>query len=121
MSQDEQVLVVRKPDRTIHSCPIANQATLMALSNRLPAGQKWKFEVMAKSKAEALGAEDTNYVTQSNAIDKIAAANKAIEDRDVAIADLNAKLEALMAATGNTKAENVDISNVQKIVTPKKN
>lgn len=81
-----KVLIVRKPDRTIHQVPIGNKANLMAFSNRLPEGQRWSFEVMDEEKAKDLPAIDPNYITAGEAVTKL----KGAESR---IAELEAMLK----------------------------
>ncbi len=65
------VLVIRKPDRTIHKVALENKAALMSFSSRLPAGQKWKFEEMDEKDAAKLPFIDPDYVSAADAQDKL--------------------------------------------------
>ena len=64
------VLVIRKPDKTIHKVPLDNKAALISYNNRLPAGLKWKFEEIEEEEAMKLPFIDESYVTVAEAQDK---------------------------------------------------
>lgn len=90
-----KVLVIRKPDRTIHTVGISNKATLMAYNNRLPVGQRWVFEEMDEKEAAKLPAIDPNYVTAGEATTKLKESEAKISEKDSRIAELEKMLEAL--------------------------
>jgi len=96
-----QILVVRKPDKTIHKVPLNNKAALMGYSNRLPSGQKWKFEEMEEEEAEKLPFIDESYVTAAEAQDKAKELEITVSKKDAKIAEL----EALLASKNPTAAE----------------
>jgi hypothetical protein len=96
------VLVVRKPDRTIHQMPIANKAIIMGFSNRLPAAQQYKFEEMDEEEAAKLPYIDPDYVTASDARDKIKEKDKELADKDAQLKALEEKLALLSAGATNT-------------------
>ena len=85
------VLVVRKPDRTIHQVPIANKARLMGYNNRLPKRDQWRIEVMDEEAAKKLPYLDANYVSAAEAQGKL-------QEKDEKIKELEAKLAALNAS-----------------------
>lgn len=92
-----KVLVVRKTDKTIHVVPLGNKAILMGMNHRLPATHKMKLEVMEESEALKLPFIDPNYVSPSQAQDKLKAVEGELQEKDSQIADLQAKIDALMA------------------------
>jgi hypothetical protein len=92
-----KVLVVRKPDKTIHKVPLANKATLMAFNNRLPDAEKWKFEEMEEAEADKLPFIDESYVTAAEAQDKAKELEATVYEKDAKIAEL----EALLAEKNN--------------------
>jgi len=85
-----KVLVVRKPDRSIHQIPISNKAKIMGYNNRLPTRDQWQIEEMDEEKAKKLPFIDSSYVTASEAQGKLA-------EKDDKIKELEAKLAALNA------------------------
>ncbi|MEO9145087.1 MAG: hypothetical protein ABI237_05970 [Ginsengibacter sp.] len=88
------VLVVRKPDRTIHKVPIENKAKIMGYNNRLPRRDQWNIEEMDEEEADKLPFHDANYVTSGDAQTKI-------KQKDDQIKELEARL-ALLTAGDNT-------------------
>lgn len=83
-----KVLVIRKPDRTIHQAQLKTKATLMAYNNRLPEGKKWTFEEMEQEEADKLPFIDPDFVSPLDAKAKLS-------EKDAQIAELMAKLDAL--------------------------
>ncbi len=103
-----KVLVIRKPDRTIHSVSMNNKATLMAFSNRLPVGQKWKFEEMDEEEAAKLPMIDPNYVSAGEASVKLTQLESESKEKDAEIEELKKQLAAMQAGgTPAAAAENV--------------
>lgn len=100
-----KVLVVRKKDRTVHVVPLANKALLMGMNYRLPETHKMKLEVMEESEAIKLPFIDENYVTASQAQDKLKQAEGELSEKDNQIAELEAKLAALLSQQSATKPE----------------
>ncbi len=111
-----KVLVIRKTDKTIHKVAIENKATLMAFSNRLPAGQQWKFEEMEEEEAEKLPFIDDSYVTAAEAQDKAKVLEVAVSEKDAKIAELEALLAAKNTTPVQLKAEEV-IEKITKATT----
>jgi hypothetical protein len=97
------VLVIRKTDKTIHKVALENKARLMAFSNRLPEGQKWKFEEMDEKEADKLPFIDESYVTAAEAQDKAKELEGVVSEKDAKIAEL----EKLLAAK-NAPAETAE-------------
>ena len=89
-----KVLVIRKTDKTIHKVALDNEARLRAFSNRLPEGQRWKFEGMEEEEADKLPFIDESYVTAAEAQDKAKVLEITVTEKDAKIAEL----EALLAA-----------------------
>lgn len=73
-----KILVIRKPDRTIHKVALENKPALMSFSSRLSAGQKWKFEEMEEEEAAKLPFIDNNYVSPAEAQDKLSEAQREV-------------------------------------------
>lgn len=96
-----KVLVIRKPDRTVHSVPLGNRAVLMAFSNRLPVGMRWSFEEMDEKDAMELKPLDPNFVTAGEASVKLKEFEVAAKEKDNEIEALKAKLAALEAGSGS--------------------
>ena len=90
-----KVLIVRKPDRTIHQMPLANKGVIMAYSNRLPASQQYKFEEVDEAEAAKLPYIDTDYVTAVDAQDKIKAKDKELAAKDAKLKELEEKLASM--------------------------
>ncbi len=105
-----KVLVIRKTDKTIHKVAIENKATLMAFSNRLPAGQQWKFEEMEEDEAEKLPFIDNSYVTAAEAQDKAKELESVVTEKDAKIAELEALLAAKNAPIETAEALIVKIN-----------
>lgn len=103
-----KVLVIRKPDATIHKVSIANKASLMAHSNRLPEGQKWKFEEMDESEAEKLPFIDDSYVSAGEAQVKLKAMESEAADKDAKIKELEAMLAEKNKGEAGKKAADKD-------------
>lgn len=99
-----KILVVRKPDQTIHQIPLENKAALMAFNNRLPVGLRWKLEEMDEKDAAKLPYYDKDYVTAENASKKIEAKDKELAAKDAKLKELEDKLAALTAAQESTKS-----------------
>ncbi|MDF2381319.1 hypothetical protein JMG10_07575 [Nostoc ellipsosporum NOK] len=87
-----KILVIRKPDKTIHKVPVDNEASLKAYSNRLPVAEQWKFETMEESEAEKLPFIDESYVTASEAQGKVAELEASSAAKDERIAELERML-----------------------------
>lgn len=85
-----KVLVVRKPDRSIHQIPISNKAKILGYNNRLPKRDQWQIEEMDEDKAKKLPFIDSNYVTPAEAQGKL-------QEKDEKIKELEARLKALSA------------------------
>lgn len=81
------VLVIRKPDRTIHKVPIENKGVLMSMMMHMDPEKKWGIEEMAYDKAMKLPFIDENYVTAGEA-------TELLNEKDQQIAELMAQLEA---------------------------
>jgi hypothetical protein len=95
MEAKKKVLFIRKPDKTMHMVELSNKPTLEAQNSRLPAGKKWKFEVMDEEKAIALlkdGPIDKNYVTEAEAKAKVISLEQSNADKDKEIEELKAQL-----------------------------
>lgn len=100
-----KVLVIRKPDKTIHKVPLAVKASLQAQNNRLPADKKWTFEEMEESEAAKLPFVDPNYVTGTEAIDKLKELTDENAAKDSLLAELQAKLDAIEKAEKDAAAK----------------
>lgn len=100
-----KVLVVRKTDRTVHVVPLGNKAILMGMNHRLPATHKMKLEVMEEADALKLPFIDPNYVSPAQAQDKLKAVEGELQEKDSQIAELEAKIAALMATQSKPKDE----------------
>lgn len=85
-----KVLVVRKPDRTIHQIPMSNKAKVLGYNNRLARRDQWQIEEMDEEEAAKLPFFDTNYVSPAEAQSKI-------KEKDDKIKELEAKLALLNA------------------------
>ena len=105
-----KLLVIRKPDKTIHKIPMSNKAAAMAFSNKLPAGLKWKFEEMEEEDALKLPFLDTKYITASDAQSVVKEKDQLISDKDKQIAELEAKIAALSAGS-ETATQKIDRIN----------
>ena len=89
MSKDK-VLVVRKPDATIHVVPVANQVALQAHSNRLK--EKWSFELMDEDEANKLPHIDPNYIKPADAMLQVKDLKTDNELKEARIKELEALL-----------------------------
>lgn len=103
MGEVKKVLVVRKTDRTVHVVPLGNKSILMGMNHRLPATHKMKLEIMNEDEALKLPFIDENYVSPAHAQDKLKVVEGELQEKDSQIADLQAKIDALMAAQNVTK------------------
>lgn len=103
-----KILVVRRPDKTIHQVAITNKAYLMAHSNRLPAAQQFTFEEMDEDEAKDLPTIDINYVTQENAKNKLEELDIVSSEKDAKIAELE-KMIAELNAGKNLTENAVDV------------
>jgi len=114
-----KVLVIRKPDRTIHKVPIANKAVLMNLNNKKEEGKKWKIEEMDEEEADKLPFIDENYISPTQAVDKVKEQDLVIADKDNKIAELEAKL-AMLNNTSNVDSQqsmgNGDANDLQQSI-----
>jgi len=110
-----KVLIVRKPDRTIHQMPLANKAVIMGYSNRLPAAQQYKFEEMDEKEAAKLPYIDTNFVTAADASDKIKAKDKELAQKDAKLKELEEKLAAMSSGTTGAKTLATDTDEDVKV------
>jgi hypothetical protein len=108
-----KVLIIRKPDRTIHQVPIANKAILMSFNNRLPAGLKWSFEEMDEEAAKKLPFIDPHYVTAAEAVTKVKQLEAETSEKDTRIAELEAMLANLNNA--NLKPAETAVDVIAKI------
>ncbi len=95
-----KMLVVRKPDRTIHQITLANKAVLMGVSNHLPLAQQYKFEEIDEEELKKLKLPylDANYVSGADARDKIKEKDKELADKDKLIKQMEEKLAAMTGA-----------------------
>jgi hypothetical protein len=98
----EKVLVIRKPDRTIHKVSLANKAALMAYNNLQPDSLKWTFEEMDEDKADKLPFIDDNYIASADAHTKAKELAVTVSEKDAKIAELEALL-----ATKSSEAKSV--------------
>lgn len=115
-----KVLVVRKPDRTVHVVPISNKALLMGLNHRLPVTHKMKFEEMEEKEALKLPFFDENFVSPAQAQEKVKEMQGELNEKDSTIAELQAKLTALLEkqngekdAKTSMKANKADATNAK--------
>lgn len=100
-----KVLVVRKPDRTVHVVPLNNKALLMGMNHRLPATHKMKFEEMEEKDALKLPFIDENYVSPLKAQEKVKEMEGELNEKDSRIAELEARLAALQSQQTKTPDE----------------
>lgn len=114
-----KVLIIRKPDATIHQVPMANKAFLKAFNNRLPGGQKWSFEEMSEEEAAKLPFIDPEYVTAGEAVTKLKSLEGTLSEKDKMIAELEARLATLSAPaeTAVQKIDRIDAATSQDEVT----
>ncbi len=103
-----KILVIRKPDRTIHKVPLQNKATLMAFSNKLPDGQKWTFEEMDEKEAEKLPFIDPAFVSAANAQSKLKELEGQSAEKDAKIKELEAQLAAMKGGNNGAGDKTAD-------------
>lgn len=94
-----KILVIRKPDKTIHTAPLVNKAALLAYNNRSKLG--WKIEEMEEEDAKDLPFIDPTYVTAAEAQSKVKELEKVNQAKEDEIAELKEKLAALQAGGTN--------------------
>jgi cell division protein FtsB len=99
-NKSDKVLVIRKPDATIHVVELSNQASLMQYNRNLKADKKWTLEVMDREKAEALPHIDPNFVSPGKAVEKLSQLAKENEAKDAEINALKDQLAKLQAGGG---------------------
>jgi hypothetical protein len=109
-----KVLVVRKPDGTIHQIPIANKAKIMGYNNKLSKRDQWQLEEMDEEKAKKLPYIDKSYTPTTNA-------DATIKAKDDKIKELEAKLAALKnnaaPETANDKIARINAATAAEDVT----
>jgi len=114
----DTVLVIRKPDATIHVVELANAAALQQYNNKLRPDQKWKFETMDRTKAAALPHIDPDFVTPAQALQKIDKLNADNTAKDEEIEKLRNQLAALTAGNGSgSAASSGNASQAAKVYT----
>lgn len=111
-----KVLVVRKPDRTVHVVPLNNKALLMGMNHRLPVSHKMKFEEMEEKEALALPFFDENYVSPALAQEKLKEVEGDLKEKDSKIAELEAQLAKLLAAQQPDKADDAKPATAPEII-----
>ncbi len=89
-----KVLVIRKPDRTIHAVPLSNKPRLLAHNRNLPDNLKWTFEEMDEEEAAKLPFIDESFVTAAQAILKVKDLEGTLADRQAALDSKNEELES---------------------------
>lgn len=94
-----KVLVIRKPDRTVHQVPVSNKAKILGYNNRLPQKDQWRIEEMDEKEAAKLPYIDKDYVTAADAQEKL-------KEKDNQIKDLEARLKALTSKQAPETATN---------------
>lgn len=99
-----KVLVIRKPDATIHVVELANKSHLMGYNKKLKADQRWTIEEMDREKAELLPHIDPNFVSPAKAVEKLANMENVLSKKDQEIEDLKQQLAKLSggSAGGST-------------------
>lgn len=85
----EKVLIIRKPDSTVHQVPLENEARLKSLNNMFPTELQWSFEKMDKEEAAKLDFIDPNFVTGVEAVERNADLQKQIDDLKAQLAAAN--------------------------------
>lgn len=110
----EKILVVRKPDRTIHKVPITNKAVLMNYNNRRPLEKQWTFEEMTAEEAEKLPFIDESYVTAADAQEKLKQTEALLTDKDHKIAQLEKMLAENPQADALLSDKDQKIADLEK-------
>lgn len=88
----KDLLVIRKPDRTIHKVEVRNAGVLMGMNSHADPAKQWNFKIMPYDEAMKLPFIDENYVTSAEAAE-------AMKNKDDEIAELRAQLEAKTNST----------------------
>lgn len=109
----KKVLVIRKPDASIHVVALVNKASLMLYNKNLKPSDKWTFEEMDEDKAAKLPYIDPHYVSAANASKKVGELESKLSDKDQEIADLKKQLAE--AAKGNGTGGNASTSSPKKV------
>lgn len=105
-----KVLVIRKPDRTIHRVPLANKPRIMSANNKLKQADKWTLEEMDEKEAEKLPYIDNDFVPAAEA-------QGVIKEKDERIKELEEKL-ALLNANQPTETAPEKIARINAAETP---
>jgi hypothetical protein len=96
-----KVVVIYKPDKTIHQAPSGNLGLLMKHNHLLPESEKWVIEEMEEEEAKKLPFINDKYVSVTDAKDKIKEQNSLIKE-------LTAKLEVAEAAAKKSDAAKLE-------------
>lgn len=99
-----KILVVTKPDKTVHRMPLANKAGIMQYNNRVKLADRWNIQEMDEEEANALPFVNVDFVADEGAAAKIKAKENELAEKDAQLKALEAKLAELEKATA-TDAE----------------
>ena len=108
-----KVLVIKKPDRTIHAVPLSNKPRLMAHNRNLPDNLKWTFEEMVEEEAAKLPFIDESFVTAAEAILKVKDLEGTLKDRQANLDAKNAELDEANAKLAELQKQLADTSSAK--------
>jgi hypothetical protein len=97
------VLKITKPDKTVHTAPLANKAYYQHFNSRLTADKKWKIEEIDESEIPNLPFRDQSYVTGIEAVEKLKEKDSEIEALKAKLAELQAVEPTLVDPTAEGK------------------
>jgi hypothetical protein len=92
-----KVLKITKPDKTVHTAPLANKAYYQHFNSRLTADKKWKIDEIDESEVAELPFRDNDYVTGLEAMKKVEDQAKTLVEKEDKIAHLEQELAAKKA------------------------
>lgn len=109
-----KVLVIRKPDKTVHSVPLSNKSRLLAYNKNLPDTHKWTFEEMEEELASKLPFIDESFVSAAEAIIKVKDLEGTLAERQAVLDSKNEELETANAKLAELQKQLAETSSAKE-------